>query len=538
MAARLRLILVVIGLLAVALAPASSAFAHAALNSASPADGSVLPSAPSEMTLSFSEPVSPLALRLIGPDGQATPLDQVQLRDRTLVIAAPAGLSPGTHVISWRVVSADGHPVGGAILFSIGAPSTTAPIVETQPWGVRPLLWASRVALYLALFIGCGGAAFAAWVAPLAPPARRGIAAALLLGLVALPLSLAAQGLDALGADPRAVFQPPVWRAALGTSLAPMLAIAAGALASGLLALRLAGGLGQIAGLFGVGLAGLALASSGHASAASPQALMRPAVFLHTAAIALWAGAMLPLIHTLRQPDAAARLRSFSSRIAVIVAVLLGSGLVLAVVQVERPTALIETNYGRVLLAKLALVALALGLAGFNRWRLTSQVEAGRLAAACVLARIVTVEVALMLAIFGTAALWRFTPPPRALAIAAAQPANIHIHTLKAMADVTLTPGRAGPVHVAIMLMNGEFGPLPAKELTLSFANPAAGIEAIERPAMRGADGLWRIDALNLPVPGRWNVELAILISDFEMLRLTDTVEIRPRPPQPQGEPR
>ena len=49
----------------------------------------------------------------------------------------------------------------------------------------------------------------------------------------------------------------------------------------------------------------------------------------------------------------------------------------LAVVQVERPTALIETDYGRVLLAKLGLVALVLGLAAFNRWRLTSQVGAG-----------------------------------------------------------------------------------------------------------------------------------------------------------------
>jgi len=528
MAARLRLIIVLIGLLAVALAPASRAFAHAALNGASPADGSVLPSAPSEMTLTFSEPVSPLALRLIGPNGQTTPLDRVQLRDRTLVIAAPAGLSPGTHVISWRVVSADGHPVGGAILFSIGAPSATAPIAETQPSGVRALLWASRVALYLGLFIGCGGAAFAAWVAPLPARARGAVSAALLLGLVALPLSLAVQGLDALGADLGAVFQPAVWRAALGTSLAPTLAIAAAALASGLLALRLAGGLGQIAGLVGAGLAGVALASSGHASAASPQALMRPAVFLHAVGIALWGGALLPLIQALGQPDAAATLRRFSSRIPVIVAVLLGSGLVLAVVQVEQPAALIETNYGRVLLAKLGLVALVLGLAGFNRWRLTSQVEAGRLAAGRVMARIVAVELALMLAIFGTAALWRFTPPPRALAIAAAQPANIHIHTLNAMADVTLTPGRAGPVQVAIMLMNGEFGPLPAKELTLSFANPAAGIEAIERRAVRGADGLWRIDDLSLPVPGRWSVELAILISDFEMLRLSDTVEIRP----------
>ncbi|MBA4335722.1 MAG: copper resistance protein CopC, partial [Methylobacterium sp.] len=120
MAALHRLTLVLTALLFAAYAASGSALGHAALNGAAPADGSVLPVAPTEMMLTFSEPVSPLALRLIAPDGTATPLDQVQLRDRTLVIAAPAGLSPGTHVISWRVVSADGHPVGGSVLFSIG----------------------------------------------------------------------------------------------------------------------------------------------------------------------------------------------------------------------------------------------------------------------------------------------------------------------------------------------------------------------------------------------------------------------------------
>lgn len=48
----------------------------------------------------------------------------------------------------------------------------------------------------------------------------------------------------------------------------------------------------------------------------------------------------------------------------------------------------------------------------------------------------------LVLAIFALAALWRFTPPPRTLAIA--EPAQIHIHAPKAMADITVTPGRVG----------------------------------------------------------------------------------------------
>ena len=41
-----------------------------------------------------------------------------------------------------------------------------------------------------------------------------------------------------------------------------------------------------------------------------------------------------------------------------------------------------------------------------------------------------------MLAIFAVAGLWRFTPPPRALAEAAAGPASVHIQTGKAMAEL------------------------------------------------------------------------------------------------------
>ncbi len=49
--------------------------------------------------------------------------------DATLTIAVPP-LPDGTHVLSWRVISADGHPVGGSLIFSIGAPSVQPPAVH------------------------------------------------------------------------------------------------------------------------------------------------------------------------------------------------------------------------------------------------------------------------------------------------------------------------------------------------------------------------------------------------------------------------
>ncbi|TIP54951.1 MAG: copper resistance protein CopC, partial [Mesorhizobium sp.] len=82
---------------------------------------------------------------------------------------------------------------------------------------------------------------------------------------------------------------------------------------------------------------------------------------------------------------------------------------------------------------KLALLLFVFTLAAVNRWTLTAPAQAGDTEVQRRLVRSIGIEVVIVLAIFGVAAGWRFTPPPRALAIAAAQPVSIHIHTLEAM---------------------------------------------------------------------------------------------------------
>lgn len=528
MTRQLRLLLILLGLAVASLATAGQALAHAALTKAVPTDGAVIAAAPAEFSLSFSEPVSPLVLKLIAPDGTAHPLTRFTLSDRTLSIAPPTDLGHGTHVLSWRVVSEDGHPVGGSVVFSIGTPSA-APVVTTQSEpAVRLMLWLGKLGLYLGLALGIGGTAFIVWVAPLPSAARAPIAGFLALGLLSLPVALAAQGLDALALPPPGALQMAVWQAAAASSFGRTASVAALALLAALAALVAPGTIGRMLALAGWLGVGLALAASGHASAAAPQMLMRPAVFLHAITLSGWAGALMPLAFALREPAGAVALMRFSARIPYLLIALLLSGLVLAIVQVERPQALLETAYGNVLLAKLGLVAILLGLASFNRYRLTAKAASGQIAGSRLLSRFVAAEIVVVLAILGTAALWRFTPPPRALIAAAAQPASVHIHTEKAMADVGVTPGRVGPVTITVSLLNGEFGPLNARELRLSLANPAAGIEPIERQATKQADGSWQVGDLTLPVAGRWTVELEILVSDFEMTRLKETVEIRP----------
>jgi copper transport protein len=506
------------------------AFAHAALITTEPADGAVLEQNPAQFALTFSEPVSPLVLTLVKPDGTPVALTTFRLTDQTVAIDNPQTLGRGTHVLSWRVISADGHPVGGSLLFSIGAATEPPAVSEPVDWGLRSAIWIGKVFLYIGLFLGVGGAFALAWLAGGGRSGQFFVIAAILLGMVAAPLSLGFQGLDALGAPFARLAQPVIWRTALGTSFGWTVLIALMALGLGLLSLvgpRAASRLFVLAGLAGVGTA---LAASGHASAAEPQWLTRPMVFLHGIGIAFWAGALVPLGLALKRRTADARrfLRRFSRTILPVVGVLAVAGIVLAVIQVQAPSALLDTAYGQLLLIKLALLFCLFALAAFNRWKFTGPTEARDTRAQKSLARSTGIEMLIVLAIFGIAAGWRFTPAPRALAIAAAQPASVHIHTLKAMADLSITPGHAGPVAASIVIMTGDFGPLDAKEVTLVLSKPDSGIEPLKRPATKPGDGSWRVDNLVIPVPGRWTARVDILVSDFEIVKIEAPIDIRP----------
>lgn len=516
-------------LLLLAMAIPNAALAHAALVKTDPADGAVLAGNPQRFSLTFSEPVSPLALTLVRPDGTPQALTAYRLNDQTVEIDNPGKLASGTHVLSWRVISADGHPVGGSLLFSIGAPSAAPTVSEATDWSLRSAIWVAKVLFYAGLFIGVGGAFALGWLAGEAHVGQRLVVAALLCGLAAAAVSFGLQGLDALGAPLARFADPVIWRTAAGTSFAWTVLIALISLGLGLLSLAGPRAAARPLALLGLAGVGAALAASGHASAAAPQWLTRPMVFLHGAGIAFWAGALAPLGLALRRgaPGSMPFLHRFSRAIVPVVAALTVAGVVLAVIQVQAPRALIDTAYGRLLLVKLGLLLLLVTLAALNRWRFTAPAEAGDGRAGRSLVRSIGLEMLIVLVILGVAAGWRFTPPPRALAIAAAQPVSAHIHTLQAMADLSITPGHAGPVAASIVIMTGDFGPLDAKEVTLVLSKPDSGIEPLKRPATKAGDDTWRVDGLVIPVAGRWTARLDILVSDFEMVKIEAPIDIR-----------
>ncbi|WEX86555.1 copper resistance CopC/CopD family protein [Sinorhizobium garamanticum] len=510
---------------------ATAALAHASLTATEPRDGAVVPAAPARLALSFSEPVSPLALKLVKPDGSTITLERFSLRDRTVEIEVPPDLSAGTHVLSWRVVSEDGHPVGGSILFSIGSPSGSAYAGEAIDWQLRAALWLGRVALYAGLFFGIGGVFALSWFLQGTRAGLRFIAAMLGIGLAGTAFSAGLQGLDALGRPLSALVEPSVWSTGLATSFGRTVVVMIAALAvAGVALVSRRQQVARWISLLALIAGSLALSLSGHASAAEPQWLMRPSVFLHAIAIALWVGALVPVARLLQtgHTHALKALHRFSVFIPFSVALLVAASVVLLVVQVGQPSALLDTAYGNVFLVKLALLLVLFSLAAINRWVLTDRVEAGDQGGTRYLVRSIAAETLVVLLLFGVAAAWRFTPPPRALTTVASEPASVHIHGDKAMAEITITPARPGPVEATALVMAGDFSALDPKEVTFVFSNPSAGVAEIKRKASKATDGTWRTSDLVLPLPGLWKIRLDILISDFEIARIEGEIQIAP----------
>ncbi len=508
-----------------ALCIASAAWAHATLVSSEPADGSVLTLRPKMVQLHFNESVAPAVIGVIDAAGKARDV-ATRAIGQSVLIVLPDDLPQGTQIVSYRVVSQDGHPVAGSLVFSIGAVTGAAPPAKTSPLAV--LIWLARIGVYLGLFVGVGGAFFAAWIGqgPSGSTVSRG---ALAVGVVSAVASLGLQGLDLLNLPLGGIVTSAPWASALATSLGPSLLIAIVVMAIAWYAWKSPGILiaWVLTTLAIVGV-GLSLAARGHAATASPQWLTRPSLFLHGIAAAYWIGALAPLavMARRRNDDLPRVLKQFSAIAMPLVALLVLSGLVLSIIQLGSLRALIETPYGILLSIKLALVILLLGLAALNRFVCTPAVIADYENTRPLLGSIV-LECVLVVGILAVVAGWRFTPPPRASVAPAAAPLSVHIHTDAAMFQVLVSPGKVGSNDFVLQLMTGDAALLPAKEATLILSLPERGIEPLERRATLGPDGYWHVRGVALPLPGRWRMQIDALVTDFQKISLQDELQVR-----------
>lgn len=114
-------------LIALVLFP-TAATAHTNSVKTSPADGAVLDALPAEATVTLGEAPKKADVVLATPDGTVHKL-RTQVADTTITAELPSTGPRGEYTLSYRVVSADGHPVTGSVRFTVTtgpAPAATA----------------------------------------------------------------------------------------------------------------------------------------------------------------------------------------------------------------------------------------------------------------------------------------------------------------------------------------------------------------------------------------------------------------------------
>src|SRR5262249_39606045 len=155
----------------------------------------------------------------------------IDAKGEAITVTLPSDLPEGTQIVSYHVISEDGHPVTGAVTFSIGAPTANKP-PDGADRSIDILVWLTRLGLYVGLFAGIGGVFFLDWIAR-ERAAHALIQPALIIGIVSAAASLGLQGLDLLGLPLTGIVAVAPWKIALGTSLGPSLLIAIVALGLG-----------------------------------------------------------------------------------------------------------------------------------------------------------------------------------------------------------------------------------------------------------------------------------------------------------------
>ncbi|HEV7808729.1 MAG TPA: copper resistance protein CopC [Solirubrobacteraceae bacterium] len=364
-------------LLAVLLAPAGAS-AHAVLVGTSPQRGATLPQQPGTVTLRFSESVEGNfgAVRVF--DAAARRVDDGNTihphgLGSQLAVGLKPGLAQGTYVATYRVISADSHPISGGLVFSVGKPgATAAPTVSDLigKSGAGPItavaFGVARGLDYLATALLLGGLAFllAVWLPALRCGAtaqdawhdassaflrrlRRLLLGAAALGVVGAVAGIVLQGATAAATDAWSAIDPSVIGDVLGTRFGHVWGLRALAfVVLGVAAWRAlralpepgatpalqrvalgAGGLAapgppraaSVVGALAAAYVAIAPALGGHASVTSPVALLFGLDVLHVLAMSVWIGGLVVLLGTV--PAATRRLPA-AERSALLAAVL------------------------------------------------------------------------------------------------------------------------------------------------------------------------------------------------------------------------
>jgi copper transport protein len=535
----------VIAVALAALTAAPAAFAHAVLQESTPSNNSVVRTSPKTVSLRFNEAVETAfgSIRVYDCGGGRVDSGKITRPSKdSVAVTIDRKLAKGTYTVTWRVISADSHPVAGAFVFNVkrANASTCKQVFGAKTPGTIDALFKFVRGLDFALILLVVGGAIALAVVLRSAAAELRtrmfrILAGLSFGLViAGALCIVLQGAVAGGFGLSEAFRWDTVHSVLQTRFGHAflwqigVAIVIGALAMMASRSRRL----ELLPLFALLLIPT-ISAAGHARTSGALAIFLD-VF-HVAAASTWVGGLAFTILGLllagddRWPLASRAVPRFSLLAVFSVATLITAGTIRGYQEVRAFHGLWDTRYGQLLLVKIALVLplLLLGLYN-NRYavprlkkQIASVVEQRRFL------RAAGTELAIMAAIVGVTAVL-VTEPPAKASISAAKYATDTIPIGPLELNYLIDPAKTGPNVIHLYFYRPKSGfPASVDDAKMSATLPSKNLGPLRIPLTRIVPSHYTTSAGVFPEAGDWQVTFEIRRGQFQSYTQTVTVSIR-----------
>nr|WP_246406126.1 FixH family protein [Modestobacter versicolor] len=553
---------------------ARPAAAHAAVVTTTPGDGARLEAAPTEVTIEFNEAVSLGAgyARVLDGDGERVDTGAAEVTDGVVTVPLRPDLPDAGYVVTYRVGSADSHPVSGAFSFVVGdgelLPAGSVDGTDSTDPGIATLLPLARWAGYAGLVLGVGVPLALAtcwpggWAAPRLRRAALGGLAAVAGGGVLLLLG---QGPYAAGAGLGSLVDPQLLGATVdsgyGRTLLVRIALAlllAVVLARGWRHGRAPGtGLLAVAPVLAAGLV-VAVAAVGHPVAGSLVGLAVASSSVHVAAMAGWLGGLVVLFAgvlraTTPRAELDAALPRWSRLAGGYIGALVVTGVLQSVREVGSFSALVSTGYGWLLVAKLAVVLVVLVAALVSRDWVQQRVGGGRRpggsrrrvvaqafsaqavddeppASLGVLRRSVLVELVGAVVVLVVSAVLVSQPPAKA-SMPTPVDVTLPLRSASATADagtvqVTVDPASPGPTTLHVYLFDADGRLVQPREISVGLAELAQEIGPLDVELAAAGPGHYVGDPV-LPSAGSWTLTVTVRLDEFTAVTASTVFPVR-----------
>ena len=528
-----------------ALTAAPAAFAHAILQESTPSNNSVVRTSPKTVSLRFNEAVETAfgSIRVYDCGGGRVDSGKILRPSKdSVAVTIDRRLAKGTYTVTWRVISADSHPVAGAFVFNVrkaNASSCKQVFGAKTPGTIDALFKFARALDFALILLVVGGAIALAVVLRSAAAELRTrmfrILAGLSFGLVvAGALCIVLQGAVAGGFGLSEAFRWDTIHSVLQTRFGHAflwqigVSLVVGALA--LLASR--SRKLELLPLFALLLIPT-ISAAGHARTSGALAIFLD-VF-HVAAASTWVGGLAFTILGLllagddRWPLVSRAVPRFSLIAVVSVATLIVAGSLRGYQEVRAFHGLWDTTYGQLLLVKIALVLPLLGLGAYNnryavprlKKQIASVVEQRRFL------RAAGTELAIMAVIVGVTAVL-VTEPPAKASISAAKYATDTIPIGPLELNYLIDPAKTGPNVIHLYFYRPKSGfPASVDDAKMSATLPSKNLGPLRIPLTRIVPSHYTTSAGVFPEAGDWQVTFEIRRGQFQSYTQTVTVSIR-----------